>query len=262
MSGHSKWSQIKRTKGAKDAKRGVLFSKLSKKITIAAKSGSSDPALNFQLRTEIEAARAEGMPNDNIDRAIKKASDKGAAALTEAIYEGYGPFGTAFLVEVATDNTNRAVQLIKHSFTKHGGSLGAMGSVAWQFETKGQILVERPQGVSQFPISPPKADPPRADNSQNKTPDLAELEMAAIDAGAEDVRESEDGLEVYSKPENLQTVKKALEDAGASIVQAQIIKESSQGVDLTEEQKPKVDTLFAELEDHEDVVAVHTSANL
>lgn len=241
MSGHSKWSQIKRTKGAKDAKRGVLFSKLSKKITIAAKSGSSDPALNFQLRTEIENAKAEGMPNDNIDRAIKKASDKDAAALTEAIYEGYGPFGTAFLVEVATDNTNRAVQYIKHAFTKHGGSFGAMGSVAWQFETKGQILVARDKGQGTS---------------------LSELELVAIDAGADDVRESEEGLEVYTKPELLQRIKTVLATAGANIAQAQIIKESSQGVDLTEEQKPKVDALFAELEDNEDVVAVHTSANL
>lgn len=249
MSGHSKWSQIKRTKGAKDAKRGVLFSKLSKKITIAAKSGNSDPALNFQLRTEIDNARAEGMPNDNIERAIKKATDKDSVQMTEAIYEGYGPFGTAFLVEVATDNTNRAVQHIKHAFSKHDGSLGAMGSVAWQFETKGQILVEN---NSQSPIS----------NSQNKIPGMAELELIAIDAGAEDVRESEEGLEVYTKPELLQSIKTVLATAGANIAQAQIIKESSQGVDLTEEQKPKVDALFAELEDNEDVVAVHTSANL
>lgn len=243
MSGHSKWSQIKRTKGAKDAKRGVLFSKLSKKITIAAKSGSSDPALNFQLRTEIENAKAEGMPNDNIDRAIKKASSAEAAAIKEVTYEGYGPFGTAFLVEVAADNTNRSVQTIKHSFSKHGGSLGAMGSVAWQFEIKGQILVER-------------------EKVKGERQDLSNIELAAIDAGAEDVRESEEGLEVYTKPENLQTIKKALEDVGANIAGAQIIKESSQGVDLTEEQKPKVDALFAELEDNEDVVAVHTSANL
>lgn len=244
MSGHSKWSQIKRTKGAKDAKRGVLFSKLSKKITIAAKSGNSDPALNFQLRTEIENAKAEGMPNDNIDRAIKKATDKDSLQITEAIYEGYGPFGTAFLVEVATDNTNRAAQHIKHAFTKHGGSFGAMGSVAWQFETKGQILVEKTVDSAQW------------------TEKSEELELIAIDAGAEDVRESEEGLEVYTRPEQLQTIKQALAAAGANIAQAQIIKESSQGVDLTDEQKPKVDALFAELEDNEDVVAVHTSANL
>ncbi len=250
MSGHSKWSQIKRSKGAKDAKRGLLFSKLSKKITLAAKAGSSpDPALNFQLRTEIEAARALGMPSDNIERAIKKAFDKDATQMHEAIYEGYGPFGTAFLVEVVTDSTNRAVQTIKHSFTKHGGSLGAMGSVAWQFEVKGQILVEN---NSQFLIS----------NSQNKTPDLAEFELIAIDAGADDVSESDEGLEIYTTPEKLQTVQLALEAAGANIAQSQIIKESSQGVDLTEDQKLKVDALFAELEDNEDVVAVHTSANL
>lgn len=243
MSGHSKWSQIKRTKGAKDAKRGVLFSKLSKKITIAAKAGNSDPALNFQLRTEIEAAKAEGMPNDNIERAIKKASSADALSITEAIYEGYGPFGTAFLVEVAADNTNRAVQNIKHLFSKHGGSLGAMGSVAWQFETKGQILVERQAAY-------------------DKGQELSEIELAAIDAGAEDVRESEEGLEVYTTPETLQKIKEVIEKAGGKIAQAQIIKESSQGVDLTEEQKPKVDALFAELEENEDVVAVHTSANL
>lgn len=245
MSGHSKWSQIKRTKGVKDAKRGVLFSKLSKKITIAAKAGGSpDPVLNFQLRTEIEYAKAQGMPNDNIDRAAKKAFEAGASAIIEAIYEGYGPFGTAFLVEVAADNTNRAVQNIKHIFSKHGGSLGAMGSVAWQFETKGQILVERGQ---------------EADKSARY---ISEMELTAIDAGAEDVRKSEEGLEVYTKPENLETIKQALTSAGASIAQAQIIKESSQGVDLTEDQKPKVYALFAELEEYEDVVAVHTSANL
>lgn len=244
MSGHSKWSQIKRTKGAKDAKRGVLFSKLSKKITLAAKNGgSSDAALNFQLRTEIENAKAEGMPNDNIERAAKKAFDKTAAQISEVVYEGYGPFGTAFLVEAATDNTNRTVQNIKHIFSKHGGSLGAMGSVAWQFETKGQILIQRVE-------------------SREQRIEISQLELLAIEAGAEDVRESAEGLEVYTKPEQLQTVKTALEKAGAVIAQAAIIKESSQGVELTTEQKAAVEMLFAELEDNEDVVAVHTSANI
>jgi YebC/PmpR family DNA-binding regulatory protein len=247
MSGHSKWSQIKRTKGAKDAKRGVLFSKLSKKITIAAKNGgSSDPALNFQLRAEIEYAKAQGMPNDNIERAAKKAFDKDALSITEVIYEGYGPFATAFLVEAATDNTNRTVQNVKHIFSKHGGSLGAMGSVAWQFSTKGQILVERN---------------PKADKSANYK-GLESVELAAIDAGAADVRESDEGLEVYTLPEELDRVRDAIINAGGTVAQAAIIKESSQGVDLTEEQKPKVDALFTELEDNEDVIAVHTSANL
>lgn len=239
MSGHSKWSQIKRGKGLKDAKRGIVFSKLSKKISLAAKEGNSgNPALNFKLRTEIEAAKTIGLPNDNIDRAIKKGlGGDGVASIEEGIYEGYGPFGTAFLVETVTDNKNRTVAELKHIFSKHNGSLGAMGSVAWQFHTKGQILVERDSNIEQ-------------------------LQLVAIDAGADDVRESSEGLEIYTTPENLTTIKDALQKAGAKIAQAEIIKESSQGVDLTEAQKPQVDALFAELEEHEDVIAVHTSANL
>lgn len=238
MSGHSKWSQIKRTKGALDQKRGLLFSKLGKKISIAVKEGgSSDPISNFKLKSAIEYAKAQGMPNDNIERAIKNVTGNSALTIKEVIYEGYGPFGTAFLVETATDNTNRTSNNVKHIFSKHGGNMGAQGSVAWQFSTKGQILVERDNNISQ-------------------------IELTAIDAGAEDVRESEEGLEVYTKPLDLQKIKLVLEQVGAKIAQADIIKESSQGTDLTAEQKPKVDALFAELENDEDVIAVHTSANL
>lgn len=239
MSGHSKWAQIKRTKGVLDQKRGLLFSKLSKKISIAVKEGggSGDPSVNYKLKTAIDYAKDQGMPNDNIDRAIKAAVGGGAGNIQEVVYEGYGPFGTAFLVEAATDNTNRTFQNIRHIFSKHNGSIGSQNSVAWQFETKGQILVDR-------------------------SANLAEIELAAIDAGAEDVRESEEGLEVYTKPLDLQKIKEALGKAGAKIARADIIKESSQGVDLTEEQKPKVDSLFAELENDEDVISVHTSANL
>ncbi len=239
MSGHSKWSQIKRSKGALDQKRGLLYSKLGKKISIAVKEGggSGDPSVNYKLKSTIDYAKDQGMPNDNIERAIKSAIGGGGAAITEAVYEGYGPFGTAFLVETATDNTNRTYQNLRHIFSKHGGSIGAQNSVAWQFETKGQILVER---------------------SEN----LESVELAAIDAGANDVRESEEGLEVYTNALDLQKIKEALLRAGAKIAKADVIKESSQGVDLTEEQKPKVDSLFAELENDEDVIAVHTSANL
>ncbi len=244
MSGHSKWAQIKRSKGAKDAVRGVLFSQLSKRLTIAAKAGGSpDPALNFQLRTEIDAAKTKGMPNDNIERAIKRAFDKSAAQITQATYEGYGPFGTAFLVETATDNTNRTVSNIKHIFSKHGGSLGAIGSVAWQFETKGQILVA-------------------SEKIKDKKSKLEELELLAIEVGAVDVRESEEGLEIYTKPEDLLKIRDALVKSGASIVQTDIIKESSQGVELDEEQKEKVGKLLDALSEDEDVTAVHTSANL
>jgi YebC/PmpR family DNA-binding regulatory protein len=239
MSGHSKWAQIKRTKGVLDQKRGLLFSKLSKKISIAVKEGggSGDPSVNYKLKAAIDYAKDQGMPNDNIDRAIKAAVGGGAGSIQEVVYEGYGPSGTAFLVEAATDNTNRTFQNIRHIFSKHNGSIGSQNSVAWQFETKGQILVER-------------------------SANLPEIELAAIDAGAEDVRESEEGLEVYTKPLDLQKIKEALAKAGAKIARAEVIKESSQGVDLTEEQKPKVDSLFAELENDEDVIGVHTSANL
>ncbi len=239
MSGHNKWSKIKRTKGAKDATRGVLFSKLSKKISLAVKDGGSgDPNLNFKLRTEIDSAKTHGFTNENIDRAIKKGlGQDGGAIIEEIIYEGYGPFGTAFLVDTATDNRNRTVQKIKQIFIKNGGSLGTAGTVAWQFETKGQILVERDEN-------------------------LENLELVAIDAGATDVRESDEGLEIYTPPNNLNTIKEALKEARAKIAGAEIIKQSSQGVELTDEQKPKIETLISALEEDEDVINVHTSANL
>ncbi|OGE84473.1 MAG: hypothetical protein A2846_01040 [Candidatus Doudnabacteria bacterium RIFCSPHIGHO2_01_FULL_49_9] len=239
MSGHSKWAQIKRQKGAADKKKGQIFSKLARSITIAAKDGGADPAANLKLRMTIDKAREMSMSNDNIERAIARgAGSTEAGALEEVVYEGYGPFGTAFLIEAATDNKNRTVNNIKHIFSKHSGNLGATGSVAWQFATRGQILVERTRD------------------------DLSDLELAAIDAGAEDVRESPDGLEVYTRPIDLRPIREKLQSQGAKIAEAQIIKESSQGVDLSEEQKPAVDALFAELENDEDVIAVHTNANL
>jgi YebC/PmpR family DNA-binding regulatory protein len=239
MSGHSKWSQIKRTKGVLDQKRGLLFSKLGKKISIAVKEGggSGDIAVNFRLKSAVEYAKDQGMPNDNIERAIKAATGGTAGDIKEVVYEGYGPFGTAFLVEAATDNSNRTFNNVRKIFSEHGGTIGAQGSVAWQFSTKGQILVERDAN-------------------------LDKLELAAIDAGAQDVRESEEGLEIYTQVNDLQKIKQALGKAGAKIARAEIIQGSSQGTDLTEEQKPKVDALFAALENDEDVIAVHTSANL
>jgi YebC/PmpR family DNA-binding regulatory protein len=238
MSGHSKWSQIKRSKGASDVKRGILFSKLSKRIILAVKEGNSgDPTHNLKLRNAIDKAKEATMPNDSIERAVKKGLGEGGVSIEEITYEGYGPFGTAFLIEAATDNKNRTVSNIKHILDKHGGNLGGQGSVAWQFQTRGQILVER------------------SDN-------LDEIELAAIDAGAEDVRESSEGLEIYTAPNDLANIKSRVAGIGASIAQTEIIKESSQGVDLNDEQKTKVDSLFAELENDEDVIAVHTSANL
>lgn len=239
MSGHSKWAQIKRQKGAADQKRGQLFSKLSREISIAAKTGA-DPETNFKLRMAIDKARGASMPQDNIARAVKRGSGEDANnVIEEVVYEGYGPFGTAFLVEAATDNNNRTVHEIKHIFQTHGGHLGATGSVAWQFATRGQILVER-----------------------GDSKDLSDIELAAIDAGAEDVRESPEGLEIYTAPIDLNKIKDAVAAAGGKIAGAAVIKESTQGIDLTAEQKPLADALFAELEEHDDVIAVHTSANL
>lgn len=236
MSGHSKWAQIKRSKGAADVKKGALFSKLSKQITIAAKGGTN-PNMNFKLRLAIEKARQSAMPNDNIERAVKKASGAEAASVQTLQYEGYGPAGTAFIVEAASDNPNRTIQSIRTIFTKNGGNLGQPGTVSWMFQTKGQILVER-------------------------TDNLSEVQLAAIDAGAEDVRESQEGLEIYTKPEEIEKIKQALDKAGAKIAQAEIIMESSQGTDLSSDQIETVQKFYDLLSDDEDVVAVHTSANL
>lgn len=238
MSGHSKWAQIKRQKAVADQKKGQIFSKLSKLITIAAKQGS-DPDMNFRLRLSLDRAKDAGMPRDAIDRAVKRGTGESKEGqLEDVVYEGYGPFGTAFLIEAATDNKNRTGNEIKHIFSKYDSHLGMPGSVAWQFTTRGQILVER-TGT-----------------------DLSDMELLAIDAGAEDVRESEEGLEIYTLPLDLGKVKQTLLQNGIKIAQAQIIKESSQGVDLTDEQKTKINALFTELEDQEDVIAVHTNANM
>jgi len=239
MSGHSKWATTKRAKAITDAKRGQMFTKLAKNISVAVRTGGgTDREFNFKLRMAIDRAKEASMPNDNIDRAVKRGAGEGKEAITEVFYEGYGPFGTAFLVEAITDNPNRTSNAIKHIFTQHNGNMGTPGSVAWQFTTKGQILVERDRD------------------------DLSDLEMAAIDAGAEDVRESKEGLEVYTLPFDLEKIKITLIKAGAKIAKSDVIKESSQGVDLTEDQKPKVDALFADLENDDDVISVHTSANL
>lgn len=240
MSGHSKWAQIKRQKESTDKKRGQLFSKLARTIVLAAKENGPDPETNFKLRVAIDKARAASMPNENIERAISRAAGgSGENAVKEITYEGYGPFGTAFLVEVATDNNNRTVSSLKHIFTKHGGNLGNTGSVAWQFVMRGQILVERTQDA-----------------------DFTNIELATIDAGAEDVRESPEGLEVYTSPLDLLAIRNKIEAAGGKIAQAEIIKESTHGVDLNPDQKKQVEALFAELNDDDDVIAVHTSANL
>jgi len=198
MSGHSKWATIKRKKGAKDAARGKVFTRFIREITIAARMGGGDPGGNPRLRTAIAAAKAANMPNDNIDRAIKKGTGElEGTTIEEIIYEGYGPLGVAILVEVATDNRNRTASEIRHLFTKFGGNLGAVGSVVWMFDEKGVIGVDR-KGVSEEQV----------------------LE-AALEAGAEDVdTEPEDRFRVITAPDDLHSVSTALEAKKLQVIEA------------------------------------------
>ncbi|MEK9181234.1 MAG: YebC/PmpR family DNA-binding transcriptional regulator, partial [Patescibacteria group bacterium] len=239
-SGHSKWSKIQRGKAISDQKKGAIFSKLVRQIAIAVREGGGpDPESNFKLRVAIEKARAEEMPRENIERAVAKAAGEGGGANIEQVtYEGFGPFNTTFVVEAATDNKNRTTSNVRKIFEKHGGNMSQPGSVMWGYEIKGQILVEK-GGY-----------------------DLSEIELKAIDAGAEDVRESQEGLEIYTAPLDLHRVKQTLEKIPVKIAAAEIIMEAKSGTDLTSEQKRKVEEMFHALSDDEDVLAVHTSANL
>ncbi|MDP2933580.1 MAG: YebC/PmpR family DNA-binding transcriptional regulator [bacterium] len=239
MSGHSKWSKIQRGKAISDQKKGVVFSKLGRQIAIAVREGGNDPSSNFKLRLVIEKAREAEMPKDNIERAIAKAAGGGGdQQIEQATYEGFGPFGTTFVVEAATDNKNRATANIRHLLEKFGGSMGQPGSVVWGFETKGQILVQK--------------------NGHN----AEDVELAAIDAGAEDVKTSEQGVEIYTTPLDLKNIKQALEKISVKIASAEIVMHPKTPTELTPEQKEKVQALFEALSEDEEVIAVHTSANL
>lgn len=189
MSGHSHWATIKRSKGAADAKRGQVFTKLGRELEIAAREGGGDPGSNFKLRLIMDKAKQAQMPKDNIERAIQRGTGQlKGDALEEIQYEGYGPQGTALIVEVVTDNRNRAASEVRRVFSRHGGNLGATGSVSWMFERKGAISLQ-----------PNDTDP-------------EELALLAIDAGAEDVKVDKDLVEVYTKPEELMKFKEAFEE--------------------------------------------------
>jgi YebC/PmpR family DNA-binding regulatory protein len=195
MSGHSKWATIKRAKGVKDAKRGAAFTKLSKAISIAVKQGGgvTDPGGNFRLRLAIEAARAASMPKENIDRAIQKGGSKNEADLDEATYEGFGPGGFSVIVETVTDNKLRTVSEVKNIFNKNGGSMGAQGSVMYQFEKKGVVTIEK-DGKS-----------------------LDDIFMIAIDSGAEDIEDADTEVLVYTKPEDVAKARDGLAAQGLNI---------------------------------------------
>lgn len=236
MSGHSKWSKIKHKKGTADQKKGRLFSKLSKQITIAARDGG-DPSMNFKLRLVMDQAKRAEMPKNNIQRAIDKATNAGSDLIESVTYEGYGPFGTAFIIEAVTDNRNRTTSNIRHILEKHGGSLGQQNSVAWNFESKGIILIE-------------------------KSDEMTDLELSAIEAGAEDVKISEEGLAVSIAVKELSSLKENLAQKGARIINAEIIMEAKNKVNMDEAQKKKVLALYDDLSADDDIIVAYTSANL
>ena len=241
MSGHSKWSTIKHKKGAADARRGKLFSKLSRAIMVAAKEGGSDPASNMALQNAIEKARSYSMPKDNIERAIAKGTGEGTDGSTfeTVVYEGYGPDGVAVIVEALTDNRNRTASDVRHLFTKFGGNLGATGAVAWQFERRGIVLLPA-DGV-----------------------DEDELVLAAADAGAEDVERDGSTFVVSSAPEELAQVREALEAAGLALESVGLSMVPKTTVAIADESTARqVVRLVEGLEDSDDVQDVYANFDI
>jgi YebC/PmpR family DNA-binding regulatory protein len=237
MSGHSKWAQIKRQKGVADSRRGQLFTKLGREITVAARQGGADPDGNFRLRLAIQRAKDSNMPSDTIDRAVKRGSgDSDAADLQEITYEGYGPGGTAILVDVLTDNRNRTAAELRATFTRAGGNLGEPGSVAWQFESRGVITL----------------------NSEGS--DAESIELAAIDAGAEDVKNEDGVVEVITAPAELEAVRRALVDGKLPVTSAEPSMVAKTTIELGDHESEQVLRLLDRLEELDDVQQVHSNA--
>jgi len=240
MSGHSKWSTIKHKKGAADAKRGKIFTKIIKEITLAARLGGGDIEGNARLRQAIIAAKAENMPKDNIEKAIKKGTGEleGGAAYEEVIYEGYGPGGVAVLVEVMTDNKNRTVAEIRHIFSKHGGNLGENGCVAWMFEKKGSIVCSK------------------------DAVDEDHLMELALEAGAEDVAEQGSEYEVITEPGSFEAVRAAMDTAGVPYLLAEIGMVPQNTVELEEGKAGQMLKLMEKMEDNDDVQNVYANFDI
>jgi len=240
MSGHSKWSQIKRQKGVADAKRGAIFTKLGHELTVATKQGGgSDPETNFRLRLAIQRAKENNMPLDNIQRAIRRAAgEDGAGSLEEMTYEGYGPGGTAIIVQTVSDNKNRTVSEVRNAFSKAGGNLGESGSVAWQFEQRGVLA-----------LSVGKQDPD-------------DVVLLAIDAGAQDVQVDGDSIEVYTEPQDLEAVRRSLEDEHKLKVEsAELTMSAKTSVFLEEKEALQTIRLIDRLEELDDVQKVYFNAD-
>lgn len=232
MSGHSKWATTKRQKAVVDAKRGALFTKIANQIAIAARSGT-DPNMNPSLAMMLEKARQANMPKANIERAIARVADKSAAALIEETYEGYGPGGAGIIIEVATDNKNRTMPEVRNTLSKNGGRMADPGSVMFQFARKGWIVISE------------KGE---------------EAMMLALEAGAEDVDEAEDGLEIVTAPSDLMKVRQALVDAGMTVTDAELKYIPTSTIELSDEDGEKLSKLLDAIDDLDDVTAVHTNA--
>lgn len=234
MAGHSKWNNIKRRKGAADAKRGRTFTKIGREIQVAVREGGPDPELNTRLRDAVNNAKANNMPNDTIARSIKKASGEDNAGDYEEIrYEGYGPSGVAIIVKTLTDNRNRTAGEVRHAFDKHGGNLGTTGSVSFMFEDKGEIYLE--------------ADNVIEDN----------LFITALDAGAEDVLNLDQAFLVSTSPQAFEVVRQTLEDEGYTLADASVGPVANNTVKLSEEDQIRMEKLLEQLEDSDDVQEIY-----
>lgn len=241
MAGHSKWNNIKQRKGAQDAKRGKIFQKLSREIYMAAKSGGPDPASNPSLRLVLDKAKAANMPNDNVQRAIKKATSAGEGDnYDEVVYEGYGPAGVAILVHALTDNKNRTATNVRVAINKNGGSLGETGSVAYMFDRKGYIAIVR-EGLDV---------------------DEDTMLMSVLEAGGEELEASEEVFEIYTDASDFADVRDALEAEGYVLAQAELTMVPQMVTDLSEEHQAILETIVDALEDDDDVSDVYTSANM
>ncbi|KGX84339.1 YebC/PmpR family DNA-binding transcriptional regulator [Pontibacillus marinus] len=236
MAGHSKWSNIKHRKGAQDKKRGKLFMKLAKDLYVAAKEGGGDPETNPQLRLTIDKAKANNVPNENIERAINKATGNlDGANYEELTYEGYGPGGVAVMAEVLTDNKNRTASEVRHAFNKNGGNLGENGCVSFMFDRKGYIVINRTE-----------------ENIEEE-----ELMLEAIEAGADEMETYEEAFEIYTDPENFQDVRKALEESGYTLDNAEVTYFPQTKSKLEGEEAEQMEKLIDMLEELEDVQEVY-----
>ena len=234
MSGHSKWNNIKNRKGKQDAAKGKIFTKMAKLIAVAAREGGGDPEMNSKLREAVAKAKAANLPNDNIDRAIKKGSGElGDAVFEEITYEGYGPGGAAVIVQALTDNKNRTAGDVRHIFDKNGGNLGTNGCVSYLFERAGRILIEKSDDI-----------------------DEDELMMAALDAGAEDMETSEDGYEIKTAPADFASVLDQIQAAGYDVVSGEIAQIPSTETELSDEDSQKMEKMLEMFEDNDDVQEV------